>query len=58
MIRELKVGGDTYAKVDKEWMRMTQDGGVSDYATKRETRLLDEIVQLMTTIQKAQIGGG
>ena len=61
MIGEIiEVGGDFYTKVeiDGAWMRVNRYGGVCDYATERETRLLDEIVQLMTTIKKAQIGGG
>lgn len=55
---EIEASGDTYAKIDGQWMRMTQDGGTSDYATKRESRLLDEIEALRKEIEKAAYGGG
>lgn len=55
---EIEAGGDMYAKIDGQWMRMTQDGGTSDYATKRESRLLDEIEALRKEIEKAAYGGG
>ena len=59
-MKKLEVGGDFYVKaeIDGVWMRVNQYGGICDYATERETRLLDEIERLMTTIKKAQIGGG
>lgn len=56
----IEVGEDFYTKVeiDGAWMRVNRYGGVCDYATERETRLLDKIERLENTIKKAQIGGG
>ena len=52
MLRQVDVSGDSYLKIEGHWMQITKDGGIADYATKRESSLLDEIVRLEDAIDR------
>ena len=50
MLRTVTTSREIYTLIDKHWMLMGKDGGVVDFASERESCLLNSIVELENII--------